>query len=42
LIVVLFDVKFAQGARFAATNAAWKWVFPNAEKVGIGFQPFAD
>jgi hypothetical protein len=32
---VLFDVNFAHGAPFAVTSAAWKWVLPNAEKVGI-------
>jgi len=26
----------AHGAPFAVKSASWKWVLPNAEKVGIG------
>src|SRR5487761_2255479 len=32
---LLFDVNFAHGAPFAVPRAAWKWVFPHVERVGM-------
>ena len=37
---LLFDVNFAHGAPFSVTSAAWKWVLPNAEKVGMSLPRF--